>query len=108
VCGTNISNDNESRNCFRLNWTGRPNYRRDPGVLERGIVMKALLLERWSGYQAGQVLTSAVPGEIPPDSAVWYADDEIVPQLRVVEDRIDPALHPEIAARLEAQRNERP
>jgi len=69
--------------------------------------MRALLIRRWGGYQCGQILTSAVPGEMPPDTAVWYGDDEEVPQLRVIEDVIDPALHPEMAARLARQNKQR-
>jgi len=58
--------------------------------------MKALLLKKWGGYFAGQVLTGYDRGSLPAEAVVWYEDDETVPQLPVINDSIDPA-SPELA-----------
>lgn len=64
--------------------------------------MRALLIKKWGEYYAGQVLTSAEPGSIPADTAVWYGDDEVVPVLPVFNDVIDPNT-PALAGRVQAQ-----
>lgn len=65
--------------------------------------MRALLIKKWGENYAGQVLTNAVPGSIPADTALWYRDDEIVPVLPVRDNVIDPA-HPALAAKVAASK----
>jgi hypothetical protein len=49
------------------------------------------------------VLTQYPREAIPPDVAVWYGDEEIVPVLHVANGVIDPGSHPGLAAKLTAQ-----
>ena len=63
--------------------------------------MKALLLQKWNGYQPGQILTQHLPGEIPAGVAAFYGDDENVPMLPVISGRIDPQ-SPELAGHVAA------
>lgn len=42
-------------------------------------IMKALLLEKWGGNYAGQVLTNVEKGSIPASVARFYEDDEPTP-----------------------------
>jgi hypothetical protein len=45
----------------------------------KGLRMKALLLKKWAGNYAGQVLTGVAKGSVPADVAQFYEDDEPTP-----------------------------